>query len=129
MTLKSKSPLVQDHTDGDFECTMDGYVGIVTKLIKSFLFVPSIIKEAYILLLPDDLAKAVDLTYDGVLSIFAFPGYAIAVFYYLGLEYGFAEPICSVMTSVAVPINAVYGCIDFADVDGNYVVVESYSTD
>ena len=110
-------------TDTEFECNMDGYVDIVTKQVKNVLFIPSLVKEAYIYMLPDDLAKAVDLTYDGVLSIFAFGGYAIAVFYYLGLEYGFADPICSIMTSAAGPINTVYGYIDFAE-----IVVDSTDT-
>ena len=100
----------------EFTCDMDGYVDIVTKQIKNILFLPTLLKETYVYMLPEDLGKALEFSYDGFLSIFAFLGYVISIAYYVGLEYGFGAPICSLMTTIAGPINTIYGYVDFATI-------------
>ena len=77
-----------------FECSMDGYVELVEKGIKNVLWIPTLIKELYVMALPTDLGLAVEYGFDAFISVFAILGYFISMVYYVGMEFGFGDPIC-----------------------------------
>ena len=73
---------------------MDGIVGLVVMGIKNVLWIPTLIKEIYVLALPRDLGLAVEFAFDGFISAFAILGYALSVVYYLAEQFGFGDIIC-----------------------------------
>ena len=93
---------------------MDGYVELVTKGIKNVLWIPTLIKEIYILALPTDLGLAVEYGFDAFISVFAILGYFISMVYYIGEDFGFGSSICSIMTTLNGPITHIYDAFNLA---------------
>ena len=98
-----------------FECSMDGFVDLVAKGIKNVLWIPTLIKEIYVMALPRDLGLALEFAFDGFISAFAIFGYAISMLYYVGESFGFGGVICSIMTVVDKPVSHIYQAFNLSD--------------
>ena len=91
-----------------FNCTMNGFVEIVDKSIKNVLFVPMVIKELLTMLLPSDLANAIEFTVDGLIQVFHIPGYFFAMIYYWANAYGYGAPICTAFSYINIPVDFIF---------------------
>tara|TARA_B110001450_G_C17152029_1_gene291623 strand:+ start:65 stop:409 length:345 start_codon:yes stop_codon:yes gene_type:complete len=98
-----------------FKCDMDGYVELVSKGIKNVLWIPTLIKEIYVMALPTDLGLAVEYGFDAFISAFAILGYFISMVYYIGEELGFGEAICSVGEIADKPITHIYTAFNLSN--------------
>ena len=98
-----------------FECSMDGYVELVTKGIKNVLWIPTLIKEIYVMALPTDLGLAVEYAFDAFVSVFAILGYFISMVYYIGEDLGFGDAICTLMTAIDGPITHIYSSFNLSN--------------
>ena len=98
-----------------FECSMDGYVELVSKGIKNVLWIPTLIKEIYVMALPTDLGLAVEYGFDGFISAFAILGYFISMVYYVGEEFGFGSVICTLATTADKPISHIYNAFNLSN--------------
>merc|ERR1711934_20872 len=88
-------PQVDEETG--MECSMDGYVALVQKLMTVALSGLSILKQIGSAFLPDDLRKAVDYGFRGLLGMGDWIGYAISAAYYLSAEFNYGEMFCKIM--------------------------------
>lgn len=94
---------------------MDGYVEMTGKLIELSLFAIALVKETFAAILPDEIGKAIEYAWDGLVGAGSWAGFAIAALYYFGLEYGYAEFMCEYSGYGYVAIDWLSFLIEFAE--------------
>ena len=80
----SASTFSPNYATTGFECSMDGYKQLVMDVVDLTIFYIPLIKEITKSVLPEDLKKALDHTYKGIVGVNAWSGYLMAAIYYLG---------------------------------------------
>ena len=98
----------------DLQCSMDGYVELTLETYNVALFGLALLKETYAAVLPQALGKSVNYAWDGILGAGAWVGYLMAAAYYFGLEFGYAEILCTVSGYVYVAVGLFYTLLEFA---------------
>ena len=99
----------------DMECSMDGYVNLTLELYNVALFGLALLKETYATALPKKLGKSVNYAWDGILGAGAWVGYAIAALYFFGLEFGYADIMCTVSGYAYVFVGLFYQFLAFSE--------------
>ena len=94
---------------------MDGYVEMTGKLIELSLFAIALVKETFAAILPDEIGKAIEYAWDGLVGAGSWAGFAVAALYYFGLEYGYAEMLCEYSSYGYIAIDWLSFLIEFAD--------------
>ena len=87
---------------------------MTTELIELSLFALALVKETYAAVLPEELGKSVEYAWDGLVGAGSWAGYAVASLYYFGLEYGYAETMCTYSEYGDVAIGYLSTFISFA---------------
>ena len=100
--------------DLSFTCSMDGYVQLTGQIIELSLVAIALVKETYAAILPNDLGKAIKYAWKGLTGAGSWAGFAVAALYYFGLEYGYAEYLCTASEYGAIVVEALSTIIDFA---------------
>ena len=93
---------------------MDGYVMLVRKGIEVSLLLLSLMKEGLSAFLPETLRKSVKLAWSGMVGVGNWMGYGLAAIYYLGLEFKFADIMCTVFGYVDLGVGTMHKLVDFA---------------
>ena len=91
-----------------FDCTMNGFVEIVDKVIKNVLFIPMLIKELLTMFLPADLGSAIEYNVNGLVMVFHIPAYFFAMIYYMAAAYGYGAPICTAFSYINIPVDFIF---------------------
>merc|ERR1712046_22931 len=99
----------------DFQCSMDGYVELTLEAYNVALFGLALLKETYAALLPSKLGKSVNYAWKGVIGAGGWVGYIMAAAYYFGLEFGYADALCTASGYVYVGIGVFYTLLEFAE--------------
>ena len=99
----------------DFKCTMDGYVELTLEVYNVALFGLALLKESYAAVLPKKLGKSVNYAWDGILGAGGWVGYLMAAAYYFGLEFGYAEYLCTGSQYVSLGVGVFYQLLAFSE--------------
>lgn len=73
---------------------MDGLVDFALKLVENLLLLLSLAKETFAYAVPDELGKAIEYLWKGLIGSSSWLGYAMAAGYFVGTDYGFGEGLC-----------------------------------
>lgn len=76
---------------------MDGYVKMVKEITENVLLVFALAKETLAVMLPREALLIVKLTWDGMVGINNWAGYAVAALYYVALENKFGDTYCEIL--------------------------------
>ena len=98
-----------------FECSMDGYVGLVQKLMNVALAGLSILRQIGSSFLPHDLRKAVEYAWLGLLGAGSWIGYALAAAYFAAEEFEYGEQFCMIMGYVALVLGYANEAVNLLD--------------
>ena len=98
----------------EFTCSMDGYVEMTLKIINLSLVALAIVKETYAAILPNDLGKSIQYAWDGLTGAGSWAGYAVAAVYFFGLDYGYADIMCTLSEYGYKVIDAISIFTEFA---------------
>lgn len=101
-------------SEGDFSCSMDGYVELTNTLIELSLVGLAIAKETYAAILGEKLGKSVQYAWDGLVGAGSWAGFAVAALYYFGLEYGYGDMMCEYSGYGYMAVEWLSFLIDFA---------------
>lgn len=87
---------------------------MTSDIIELSLIALAIIKETYAAILPLELSKSVQYAWDGLVGAGSWAGYAVAAIYYFGLEFGYADYMCTASEYGAIALSYLTFFIDFA---------------
>ena len=96
------------------ECTVDGYVGMVTQMMELILIFVSWGVQTLVAILPENLGKSAKYAYAFLTGFASWIGYALAGVNYFALEYGFGDIMCTVFGYFAYVIEALHFLVDFS---------------
>ena len=71
---------------GKFECSMDGYVGMVNEITDLTLLLIALSKEIVAVIMPENLKKAIKYLWAGLNGASSWLGFLVAAAYYLSEE-------------------------------------------
>ena len=83
---------------------MNGYQGLVNDFLALVLSYLTIAVTFIEYILPDDLARSLNMTYQFVLRSGSWAGFMIAAIYYFGIDVGYAEYFCIVTKYIYISI-------------------------
>ena len=84
-------------SDVTFECNMNGYVTMVQYLLNSSLSIITMFQSTiyYIISGMPDLAAAWEYTYGFITGAGDWIGYLMAAVYYFGIDFNYADELCT----------------------------------
>merc|ERR1712167_320028 len=106
---------VKVDADTGMNCSMDGYVGLVQKLMTVALSGLSILKQIGSAFLPDDLRTAVNYAFRGLTGMGDWIGYALAAAYFAAEEFNYGEIFCKVMGYLNIVLGYLVTAVEMVD--------------
>ena len=79
----------------DLACSMNGYTKMVQDIMSLALIAITMAVSTFGAILPADLSKSLKLLYSFIKGSADWMGYFIAAVYYIGLDLGYGELLCS----------------------------------
>ena len=79
----------------DLSCSMNGYTEMVDEIMSLALIAITIVVSTFGAILPSDLSKSLNLMYKFIKGSASWLGFLVAAVYYIGLDLGYGELLCT----------------------------------